>query len=276
MSSVPHLLTPVEAAELLSVTPHTVMNYCSRGRLRGIKQGRFWIAVEQPSVVEFIQERAANLARVQLKPQSKIDPGTEKPCKRCNQVRPIGDYIADPRYRDGYQPWCKACYAEYRRSPKQKALKHEGYKERYADPEYRASYRQRQNEYQRAQWHNNATLRQRKNAQNAISKSRPHRRQLIRDNGRVIAHRRRERMRAVTERHLTRAEWIRIRDHYGPACLCCGAIDPLTIDHVMPIAMKGPNDAPNIQPLCWGCNHKKRATYHDYRPDKGAWILEWW
>lgn len=33
-------------------------------------------------------------------------------CKRCEQEKPISDYRADPRYKDGYGSWCMPCHRE--------------------------------------------------------------------------------------------------------------------------------------------------------------------
>lgn len=199
----------------------------------------------------------------------------EKLCKRCGVVRAIGLFNLDKRYRDGYQPWCKPCYAEYRKRPDQKVKQHERYKERYADPEYRAEYRDQQNTHTRKRWHTDPEYRRRKNTQNLASKKRDHRKPKIRLWSRVRAHHRRELM-ARAKRPLTTVEWETIRDHYGPKCLCCGQSRPLTIDHVLPLSLGGPHEAPNIQPLCRQCNIQKYTESTDYRSDSGAWILTWW
>lgn len=204
-----------------------------------------------------------------VSPQSKL-------CKRCSLVRSIELFSKDKRYRDGYQPWCKLCYADYRKMPEQKAKQQKRYQERYADPEYRADYRVKQNEHTRQRWHSDPNYRKRKNAQNLISKRRPHRIEGTRELGRITSQKRRAKVRSNTIRYLTQLEWYRIRDHYGPLCLCCGRARRLTIDHVLPIAAGGVHEAPNIQPLCLPCNQQKNTKRIDYRPDQGAWIQTWW
>lgn len=52
-----------------------------------------------------------------------------------------------------------------------------------------------------------------------------------------------------------RRQWIFERD--GFACLLCGALDNLTIDHVIPRAHGGTNKPENLQSFCWDCNHNK-------------------
>ena len=66
-----------------------------------------------------------------------------------------------------------------------------------------------------------------------------------------------------------------ICNHYGNKCLGCGRDDTrLTIDHVIPLSVGGPDIASNIQPLCQTCNSSKGTKCIDYRPDAGPerWV----
>ncbi len=71
---------------------------------------------------------------------------------------------------------------------------------------------------------------------------------------------------------------LAILDHYGHQCLACArpfATCRRTWDHIQPLRPDSPpadNDWLNLQPLCAGCNAKKRLIYQDYRPDGGAFI----
>lgn len=66
--------------------------------------------------------------------------------------------------------------------------------------------------------------------------------------------------------NVTAAEWEAIKARYGQRCLCCGATDrPLTMDHVVPIALGGTHTPDNVQPLCGPCNRKKYLDTTDYR-----------
>lgn len=67
---------------------------------------------------------------------------------------------------------------------------------------------------------------------------------------------------------ITDDDWQEVLAKYGHRCLSCGATEDLAMDHVIPIAMGGPNTKENIQPLCRCCNSSKGANYIDYRPDK--------
>jgi 5-methylcytosine-specific restriction endonuclease McrA len=61
-------------------------------------------------------------------------------------------------------------------------------------------------------------------------------------------------------------EWKTVVELYGPACLCCGEIKPLTMDHIVPIDCGGSHTVDNVQPLCLSCNSSKGTKTIDYRP----------
>jgi 5-methylcytosine-specific restriction enzyme A len=42
-------------------------------------------------------------------------------------------------------------------------------------------------------------------------------------------------------------------------CQKCGAVDNLTIDHIIPLALGGSNDISNFHTLCKSCNSSKGA-----------------
>lgn len=66
----------------------------------------------------------------------------------------------------------------------------------------------------------------------------------------------------------TDLEWEALKAHYSNRCLCCGKAEPeveLTRDHVIPLVKGGTNSIDNIQPLCRGCNSRKRNSEADYR-----------
>ena len=55
---------------------------------------------------------------------------------------------------------------------------------------------------------------------------------------------------------------------HGKRCLKCGALDRITLDHVVPIYHGGLNEIENLQPLCFSCNSKKRTNIIDYRTER--------
>ena len=70
---------------------------------------------------------------------------------------------------------------------------------------------------------------------------------------------------------LNAGELQAVSDFYGNACLRCGAADKICLDHVVPLAAGGRNDASNLQPLCRSCNSVKGARQAwDFRSDLGG------
>jgi 5-methylcytosine-specific restriction endonuclease McrA len=65
---------------------------------------------------------------------------------------------------------------------------------------------------------------------------------------------------------ITPEEWLAVMELYGPACLCCGEVKPLTMDHIVPIFCGGTHTVGNVQPLCLSCNSSKGTKTVDYRP----------
>ena len=51
----------------------------------------------------------------------------------------------------------------------------------------------------------------------------------------------------------------------GNACLKCGALDSLSLDHIKPLGSGGDNSTNNLQTLCTSCNSSKGNTTKDYR-----------
>jgi hypothetical protein len=43
----------------------------------------------------------------------------------------------------------------------------------------------------------------------------------------------------------------------GYACVWCGSVSDLTVDHIHPVALGGTNELSNLQTLCRTCNSRK-------------------
>lgn len=69
--------------------------------------------------------------------------------------------------------------------------------------------------------------------------------------------------------HFTGAEWLALILECKGRCLRCGSREPLTVDHVIPLARGGSNAIENIQPLCAVCNGIKGCETTDYRASRG-------
>ena len=57
----------------------------------------------------------------------------------------------------------------------------------------------------------------------------------------------------------------RVAARDGAWCQCCGSTENLTIDHVIPRSLGGPNKNRNIQLLCCWCNMLKANKIIAYR-----------
>ena len=72
--------------------------------------------------------------------------------------------------------------------------------------------------------------------------------------------------RLIAQKYIGKQE---VRDYIfsrdGNNCLCCGAIDNLSIDHIIPVINGGENDLSNLQTLCKKCNSSKGTKVKDYR-----------
>jgi 5-methylcytosine-specific restriction endonuclease McrA len=67
---------------------------------------------------------------------------------------------------------------------------------------------------------------------------------------------------------LTVYQWRELKNRHNSTCLRCKRQEPiitLTLDHVIPFALKGKNDITNVQPLCISCNISKGIKILDYR-----------
>lgn len=82
---------------------------------------------------------------------------------------------------------------------------------------------------------------------------------------RCLTRQRRAKLRAANGT-ITPAEWRAVLEKYGPACLRCREIKPLTMDHIRAIDCGGSHTIDNVQPLCKECNSSKGTKEIDYRP----------
>lgn len=72
----------------------------------------------------------------------------------------------------------------------------------------------------------------------------------------------------------TARQWKALCARYDNRCLCCGRKRRLSVDHIVPIIKGGANSIDNLQPLCKPCNSRKGSRVIDFRPDKGAALVQ--
>ena len=202
-----------------------------------------------------------------------------KTCARCYITKPYSEFSKGPRYRDGYQSYCKDCMRAYRAEKFSTSEAIRAERDRTRDyyrnnQEARERNRAAGRERDKEKWHNDPNYRDRKNKQKRelIRKS-PRWQRNARMYGRIKQQRRRARLHLLTE-HFTKQQWEELCAKYDHRCLACGAKAPLTADHIVPLSRGGSNAIGNIQPLCKPCNNKKYTRTIDMRPIKQS-LMEW-
>lgn len=73
--------------------------------------------------------------------------------------------------------------------------------------------------------------------------------------------RRRARLRAAGGVGVSERDWRRLVNRYGERCAYCGAKEPITMDHVIPVARGERHSIGNVLPACFPCNAAKRDDF---------------
>lgn len=97
------------------------------------------------------------------------------------------------------------------------------------------------------------------------ARRRKHKGRQNKEKRREAARRRQSRLKNHTP-GIREQDWVALCHFFGNVCLGCGSCGPLTLDHVIPVALGGADHITNAQPLCNTCNTSKghhRIT--DYR-----------
>lgn len=191
-----------------------------------------------------------------------------KTCTQCKQAKPLEDFPPHKKSKDGKQTKCHVCRAANQRD----YVKRNPDKKRESDKRFRETHSDYLRETKRAYSANN---RERLNQQSAErAKNNKERRNAIvrsyrnRNLEAFQVKKARERARkANANGDCTTEEWKAILNRYAPDGICpaCGKVRPLTLDHVVPMALGGTNNPDNLQPLCNQCNATKGQKTTDYR-----------
>ncbi len=179
-----------------------------------------------------------------------------KACTKCREVKPRNDFPRDRRRRDGRKSRCRECCRAADRT-------------RRADPEYRERERTADAARKRARLAANAA---RTDEQVAADRARlrPDGMKRCRSCREVLpldafsANRARadglnDTCRLCAHADLLRAAALKIEALDLYACTYCGG-PAEAIDHVIPRALGGTDDAHNQTPACGSCNSSKNAT----------------
>lgn len=182
-----------------------------------------------------------------------------KTCNGCGVWKPLTSYYRRSDSADGREHKCSQCRIAIKKA--WRAENHERLAEQART--WRAGRRERERELQRRWYERNrdrvAMLAReryaRKRADGTLRRPKrsgpAHRAKQAASRARRIA------MLKDNARKYTEAEWHRMCAHFGNCCLCCGAETELTVDHVVPVVLGGPDVLANIQPLCFTCNRAK-------------------
>jgi hypothetical protein len=168
-----------------------------------------------------------------------------KRCNTCGEYKSVEDYSPHPTHWDRLSHDCKACKSE------------RGKRNYQQNKQARLAANRKWYQENRAKRGAKIVEWRRRN----------------RDAAHAIWHRYRAR-KLDAGGSFTAKEWRALVAFYAPdgRCLGCGAVAPLTKDHVIPLYQGGNNDIGNIQPICRPCNSAKGdERVIDYRPDGGEY-----
>lgn len=143
-----------------------------------------------------------------------------KVCSKCEKLLPIEQFYARPDSITGYMSQCKACYKSKRKEQRDNATTEWREKRNYDSRKYTERHKDEEE------------FKARKCA---------------------YSHKRR----SLLKGSFTTEDWLEAVAYFGNACAYCGAIVPLTMDHIIPISKFGMNYKYNIVPACPHCNSSK-------------------
>lgn len=177
---------------------------------------------------------------------------TTKLCAGCKQDKPLSCFSKCKYLSDGLQFSCKECQSlRWKRYKAEKADKIRAKQREYHDKPETKEHKSRLRTSEEG----------RKKACAYMAEYRKKNRQKIYEyelkyNARVKAN----------GGLFTNEDWETLKSMYKNKCLACGGTDRLVADHVIPVALGGPNGIENRQLLCHSCNSKKSDGTTDFRP----------
>lgn len=184
-----------------------------------------------------------------------------KTCLNCGEEKELSTkyFSKYKKTKDGFNTWCKICDNArnkewYVSNPEKARAKWE----RWTETRRRRTGSKRRIPKLVVPRKPGQTARQRKNEWDRLWKK---------NNPAMVRARKRNR-RALLKKvggKITAQEWEDLLEKHEHKCLRCGTMEDITLDHVKPLDMQGPNVIENAQPLCRSCNAWKKNRWIDFR-----------
>lgn len=188
-----------------------------------------------------------------------------KRCSKCGEEKALAEFGKHKRRRDGIDTFCVDC----RRAENRERMRRwrERNRERYLAQSRKdnAALKQRDPDYKR-RWYERNAEKERLRSREVMRESRAKNPQAERERKRRYRERNAERVKEA-EREKTYSR--RTKAPYSPElaalmtsmveepCTYCGAVEEITVDHVVPLSRGGKHEADNLAPACSSCNSSK-------------------
>ena len=189
-----------------------------------------------------------------------------KRCSKCEKEKALSDFPLRKSSRDGHHGWCRPCYRSYYT----KAMR----RWREKNPERALELQRKTYELNREAINARGREWRAKN-RDRVNRLARERRKKNPEAFREAYERWRqknyeaEKIRVATRRALckdTPELRIFIGQLLSEPCAYCGALDNITIDHVMPLSRGGKHEPANLVAACYSCNSSKGARTPDEWP----------
>lgn len=184
---------------------------------------------------------------------NKSDVEKYKGCNGCGQTKPHSEFYKDNRPGRDIQSKCKACQKAYRLARIDKDKENKAAYYQANKPKFYGYHRKRYEKF-------SDEIRQ-KSKQWRADNPEKFANQLLSwrlanpEKHNEAGQKRRARQKANGVFSISQKELKRL---YSSVCFYCGAIEPITLDHVVPIALGGRHSIGNIVPACRPCNTSKK------------------
>ena len=179
-----------------------------------------------------------------------------KPCTKCDEMKPLGEFHKRSRSHDGLMSQCKDCVNQrirdnYRKNPSAKIAKTRQY--HLNNPEWSKKKQRESHEKNREQRYDRY-----KQRLSSDPEFREYHRRLAADSER----KRRAIKSGADAEHITVDVYNELLKKFDGKCWICGeAPEPVVWDHFHPLAKGGSHTVDNLRPSCGACNVRKSARW---------------